>query len=170
MALCFGASSVHLSIGPRLFLPSGRGQCSTLLSVCLVFAHLPNKGLCPQVEGYCVHTVIHPPLLFLSFAPPVALCVSVSRGLITHSYVVLLNSSSITDQSEENWSRVIQHCVPITSTPRPPCILLHGLVISSYHFFFTPKHLCKISKDYNTLCNHALRLSLAHQQRVPAGP
>lgn len=33
---CFDTEYVQLSIGPRLFLPSGPEQCSTLLGVCLI--------------------------------------------------------------------------------------------------------------------------------------
>src|SRR5690242_18626161 len=70
VALCFDTSCVLRSIGPRLFFPSRPGQCSTLLSVCLVLFHLPNKALCPPVQtGQCSHRGTPSLLIFLSFAP-----------------------------------------------------------------------------------------------------
>lgn len=80
VALCFDTSSVQLSIGPRLFLPSGPEQCSTLLSVCLISVHPPNKGPCPRVPyQLCSHSSTPSLLIFLSFAPHCAVRVGVWR-------------------------------------------------------------------------------------------
>lgn len=69
VALCFDTSCVQVSIGPRFFFPSRPGQCSTLLSVCLVRFLSSDKGLCPRVYWLC--TVIRRLSSSSFLSPPV---------------------------------------------------------------------------------------------------
>lgn len=100
VALCFDTSCVHLSIGPRLFLPSEPEQCSTFLSVCLISTHPPDKGLCPRGVAVCVLTVARRLSSSSLLRPPFALCVLWPGGLILHAYIVLLNNSALAVRGE----------------------------------------------------------------------
>ena len=101
VALCFDASSVQLSIGPRLFLPSGPEQCLMLLRVCLISVHPPNKDLVRVCHTSCVLTVVRRLSSSSFLSSPIALCVSVSGGLILHAYIVLSNNSAVVVRGEE---------------------------------------------------------------------